>query len=354
MTSSALLSAPSSPDPYPLYAALRRAHPGGLHHDPTLGLWVASSAAAVEAVLRHPGLRVRPPAEPVPNTVAGTPAGAVFGGLMRQNDGPAHTRGKAWATAFLSGEWPVGGVVRELVAAGVSPRARPLDELLFDAPLRVLWQLLHGTPAGDGLAREVRALVAAWSPAADDRTREAGSAAAAALLDQLQGDANRVGLFTQTCEATAGLMGAVLVALQREPGLRARWLDDAQLDEPLALEAARHDAPVQNTRRFAPVDVTVHGQDLKAGEAMLVLLASANRDPAANPEPDRFDLHRTAPRCYTWGLGGHACPGAALSRRIAMALLRAWHEDDAAGLDAATRRWHHRPSPNGRLAQFAI
>jgi cytochrome P450 len=348
---SPLLTAPSSPDPYPLYAALRAAHPSGLHHDPTLGLWVASRAAAVEAVLHHPALRVRPGAEPVPKTVAGTPAGTVFGGLMRQNDGPAHERGKAWASAFLSRAWPVADAVRTVVDAGASPRTRALDELLFEAPVQVLWQLLHGTPAGD-LPREVRALVAAWSPAADERTRQAGSAAATALLARLQGDANRVGLFTQTCEATAGLMGAVLVALQREPGLRAQWLADPQLDDLLAREAARHDAPVQNTRRFASIDCTVHGHELKAGDAILVLLASANRDPDANPEPDRFDLHRIAPRCFTWGLGGHACPGAALSRSIAMALLRAWHEDDNAALVAATRHWHHRPSPNGRLAQF--
>lgn len=352
---SPLLTAPSSPDPYALYAALRAAHPQGLHHDPALGLWVASSAAAVEAVLRHPALRVRPPAEPVPAALVGSPAGALFGGLMRQNDGPPHARGKAWATPFLERPWPVADAARAVVAAGASPRQAPLNELLFEAPVRVLWQLLHGTPTGD-LPRQVRMLIAAWSPTADDTARQAGHDAATSLLGRLQGDANRVGLFTQTCEATAGLMGAVLVALQREPGLRTQWLADPSLDpslnDRLALEAARHDAPVQNTRRFAADDCDLLGQRVKAGDALLVLLASANRDPAANPEPDRFDLQRRSPRCFTWGLGGHACPGAALSRQIAMALLRAWHDDDAAGLASTTRHWHHRPSPNGRLAQF--
>ncbi len=347
-----LLTAPALPDPYPLYAALRAAHPQGLHHDPALGLWVASSAAAVEAVFDHPALRVRPPAEPVPPAIAGMPSGTVFGGLMRQNDGPAHARGKAWAGDVLGRLGPVAEAARRVAAAGATPRQRPVDTLLFEAPAQVLWQLLEGTPPGD-LAPQVRALIASWSPTADEAARAAGHSAATALLARLQGDPNRVGLYTQTCEATAGLIGGVLVALQREPGLRARWLADPTLDEALAQEVARHDAPVQNTRRFAAEACEVHGQRLQAGDAILVLLASANRDPAANPDPDRFDLTRTHARCYTWGRGGHACPGAALSRGIAMALLRAWHEDDAPGLEAMTRRWQHRPSPNGRLPQFA-
>lgn len=347
-----LLTAPHQPDPYPLYAQLRAALPGGLHHDAELGLWVASSAAAVQAVLQHPALRVRPPAEPVPRTVAGTPSGAVFGGLMRQNDGPVHQKGKAWATPFLQRDWQVGEAAHRVVREGASPSAADLNGLLFEAPVRVLWALLHGADDAGTLPSDVRGLIASWSPTADASTRERGNEAAARLLARCEGDANRVGLFTQTCEATAGLMGAVLVALQREPGLRAQWQADPSLDDALALEVARHDAPVQNTRRFAAEDCEVHGLTVKTGDAILVLLASANRDPAANPEPDRFDLQRTAPRCFTWGLGGHACPGATLSRRIAVALLRTWHDEDAIGIATATRHWYHRPSPNGRLAQF--
>lgn len=345
-----LLAAPASPDPYPLYAGLRAAHPGGLHRDETF--WVASAAAAVEETLRHPSLRVRPPTEPVPRALVGTPAGQLFGGLMRQNDGEVHARGKAWATAFLDRAWPTGSVARQVTDAGASPSVQPLDDLLFEAPARVLWQLLQHDAADASFAPQVRAVVAGWSPTADDGTREAGSAAATALLARLGDDADTVGLFTQTCEATAGLMGAVLVALQRERGLRERWLAEPGLDDPLALETARHDAPVQNTRRFAAVDCELRGHSLQAGDAVLVLLASANRDPAASPEPDRFDLDRRGARCFTWGLGGHACPGATLSRHIAMALLRVWHEDGTHALEALTRQWAYRPSPNGRLARF--
>lgn len=349
----ALLDAPSQPDPYALYARLRAAHPSGLHRDDELKLWVASSAAAVDAALAHPALRVRPPSEPVPTALAGTPSGALFGALMRQNDGPVHARGKAWAVELLQGRaWPVDDAVREVVAAGAVPRQQALDALLFEAPARVLWRLLQGGDDAGALPQQVRSVVAGWSPTADAAARHAGSDAAAALLARLDGDANRVGLFTQTCEATAGLMGAVLVALQREPGLRARWLADPALDDALAAEVARHDPPVQNTRRFAAEPCELRGASLQAGDAVLVLLASANRDPSATPHADRFDLQRASAHNRTWGHGRHACPGAALSRQIAMALLRAWHEDDASVLAQITRRWHYRPSPNGRLAQF--
>ena len=41
-----LLTAPHQPDPYPLYAQLRAAHPGGLHHDTDLGVWAAERQVA--------------------------------------------------------------------------------------------------------------------------------------------------------------------------------------------------------------------------------------------------------------------------------------------------------------------
>lgn len=346
-----LLAAPSHADPYPLYANLRARHPGGFYRDDELALWVACSADAVAAVLRHPALRVRPPAEPVPAAIAGTPAGALFGGLMRQNDGPVHARGKAWATDHLHRTPPVDGAVRRVLGAGARPTPATLNDLLFEAPVRVLWALLNEGDAGD-LPQQVRRVVAGWSPSADAATRALASEAATALLQRCGGDANRAGLYTQTCEATAGLMGAVLVALQREPGLRTRWLDDPTLDDALASEAARHDPPVQNTRRFAAEACTVQGHALQPGDAILVLLASANRDERATPEAHRFDLTRRDALNLTWGLGAHACPGAEWSRRIAMGLLRAWHGEDAAGLAALTRRWQYRTSPNGRLAVF--
>src|SRR5712671_6524009 len=54
----------------------------------TLGLWVASSAEAVTAVLTSDLCRVRAPAEPVPRALLGSPAADIFRQLVRMNDGP--------------------------------------------------------------------------------------------------------------------------------------------------------------------------------------------------------------------------------------------------------------------------
>ena len=64
--------------------------------------------------------------------------------------------------------------------------------------------------------------------------------------------ANLVGLLSQTCDATAGLLGNSLIALAREPQLRETAAQTTR-DGLLAVvqETARHDPSVHNTRRFA-------------------------------------------------------------------------------------------------------
>ena len=61
-----------------------------VYRDDALGMWVACGAAAVRAVLTAPQCRVRPTAEPVPRALAGSPAGEIFGRLVRHNDGAGH------------------------------------------------------------------------------------------------------------------------------------------------------------------------------------------------------------------------------------------------------------------------
>lgn len=82
------LEAATHADPYDYYSRLRRT--GGLLFDAELGLWVASTAEVVAAVLAHPDCRVRPHHEPVPAAIAQGAAGQVFARLMRMNEGTAH------------------------------------------------------------------------------------------------------------------------------------------------------------------------------------------------------------------------------------------------------------------------
>ena len=142
------------------------------------------------------------------------------------------------------------------------------------------------------------------------------------------------------------MIGNTLLALARHPELA----EDALIPR-VVVEVARHDAPVQNTRRFVVEDAIVGGQPMHAGDAVLVVLAAANRDPAANPDPARFDIERQAPRVFTFGLGAHACPGAMLATTIAAAGVT---EIVTAGcaLDRLAHDVRYRPLANARIPMF--
>ncbi|WP_042831640.1 cytochrome P450, partial [Streptomyces rimosus] len=61
-------------------------------------------------------------------------------------------------------------------------------------------------------------------------------------------------------------------------------------------------------------DFTLHGQNIRAGDAVVPVPASANRDPDAFAEPDRLDLTRTPNAHIAFGHGPHACTGGHLTR----------------------------------------
>jgi len=162
--------------------------------------------------------------------------------------------------------------------------------------------------------------------------------------------ANAVGLLSQTIEATAGLIGNALVALARRPAAAAEAAADRATAVAVVREVVRYDAPVQNTRRFAAVTTNVMGADVSSGDVVLVVLAAANRDPAANSNPDAFQLDRGSPRTYTFGLGRHRCPGehfaVAIAARIVHDFLHAGH-DLARFADVA-----YLPLVNARIPDF--
>src|SRR5262249_55440169 len=57
----------------------------------------------------------------------------------------------------------------------------------------------------------------------------------------------------------------------------------------------------------------LHGKQIGKGQAVILLLASANRDPAVFAEPDRLDITRTENRHLGFGAGIHVCLGAPLA-----------------------------------------
>ena len=74
--------------------------------------------------------------------------------------------------------------------------------------------------------------------------------------------------------------------------------------------------PVIHFRRTATRDAVVGGQEIKAGEKVVMFYNSANRDERAFDDPFRFDVTRTPNEHVGFGAGGpHFCLGANLARR---------------------------------------
>ena len=93
-----------------------------------------------------------------------------------------------------------------------------------------------------------------------------------------------------------------------------RLREDPALIPGFIEEVLRHDGPVKLLLRRATREVTLSGITIPAGAVVVPLLAAANRDPEAFPEPDRFDITRQGRGHVTFGHGIHFCVGAPLSR----------------------------------------
>ncbi|WP_036567424.1 cytochrome P450 [Nocardia sp. BMG51109] len=87
-------------------------------------------------------------------------------------------------------------------------------------------------------------------------------------------------------------------------------------------ETLRLESPVQQFTRVVTADHTLEGVDLHAGDRVLVLYGSANRDERKYPDPERFDVTRKPSDHLAFGRGEHVCIGMQLARLEMTALLR--------------------------------
>ncbi|WP_309230789.1 cytochrome P450 [Nocardia sp. SYP-A9097] len=130
-------------------------------------------------------------------------------------------------------------------------------------------------------------------------------------------------------ETSVNLIGNGALALIRHPAEFARLRADPELAAAAVDEVLRYDPPVHLTTRTARAEITVAGRTFVPGQAVIVLLGSANRDPAAFPDPTGFDigrygLGRRTERHLSFGLGLHYCLGAPLARLEMREVLRAF------------------------------
>jgi len=118
-------------------------------------------------------------------------------------------------------------------------------------------------------------------------------------------------------ETTRTAISHGMLELTRRPDQRKLWADDFEQVSPTAVEEiVRWATPVIHFRRTATRDTIVGGQEIKAGEKVVMFYNSANRDERAFDDPYRFDLTRTPNEHVGFGAGGpHFCLGANLARR---------------------------------------
>ena len=98
-------------------------------------------------------------------------------------------------------------------------------------------------------------------------------------------------------------------------------IDDEDAVNRCVEECLRFDSPIQFICRVASGDIHVGNQHIEKGDAIVLVLATANRDSAVFDKPDAFDITRSTSPHMGLGWGAHSCSGAALARmEVAYAL----------------------------------
>ena len=125
-------------------------------------------------------------------------------------------------------------------------------------------------------------------------------------------------------ETTKNLIANAIVCFTDYPDRMERLIREPALMPTAIEEVLRYLPPVWFLFRQTRTDVELAGQHIPANQLVLAWTASANRDPAQFPDPDRFDIEREPNRHLAFGHGIHFCVGAPLARleaRIALPMM---------------------------------
>ncbi len=345
-------------NPYPAYSALRSSEP--VHFSPTLHAWIVTTYAECDRVLREPETfssnpmrATGPVAQQFQQQRREFPLGEVP--TVLSSDAPVHTRlrgivSRAFTPRVIEGmRGRVEEIADELLDA--APRGEPWDlveRVAMPLPVVVIAELL-GVPVSD------RELFKRWSTSiADTATNlfstpssiEATKRAAAELIEYLSGFVEerrrdpREDLITALVQAedggsrltrdellaftivllvaghetTINLIGNGTLALLNNPEQAALLRDRLELVPEAVEEFLRFDSPVQGLVRVATTDIELRGTQIRAGDALLVMIGAANRDPDRFEQPNELDILRPDNRHLSFGLGPHFCLGAPLAR----------------------------------------
>ncbi|MEO3751922.1 cytochrome P450 [Streptomyces sp. B6B3] len=368
-------------DPYPLYATLREKGPVHRISLPEGGeSWLVVTRDAARAALADPRL-----CNDVRHSSGTTDGTHSIGRNMLQSDPPQHTR----LRRLVAGHFTPGRIAElrpgiEAVAADLLadlPRQGAADVVsryALPLPVAVICDVL-GVPPAD------RTVFHTWSnELVMPTSAEAAMAAAGALTGYLTEltDRKRVepdgtllsdlvaaarpaaaddeaadqeGLSHEELlgmaflilvaghETTVNLISGTLHALLAHPDQLDLLRADPGLTGGAVEESLRYNSPVHAALvRYAAEALELAETRIAAGDAVLVSLAAASRDPLHFPDPDRFDIRRRAQGHLGFGHGLHHCLGAPLARVEADIALRGLLEQRPAlafASDPATLTW---------------
>jgi unspecific monooxygenase len=342
-------------DPYPVFKRLREEAP--VHQSP-LGFTVLSRYADCAAMLRDPRASSNGSnATAFEERVVTEEARAIKTEPFLFMDPPDHTRlrglvTRAFTPRVVEGLRPrIEQLVRELLDAA-RERGGSMDviaDLAYPLPVTIISEML-GVPPEDselfqGWSRDLargldpdfvlppdtqatrdEAIVQFaqyFVELIEKRRRTPGDDLLTALIAaEEEGNKLSEDELLATCillliaghETTVNLIGNGMLTLLRHPQRLAELRDDPSLIRTAVEELLRFDPPVQMTARTALEDLAIGDVTLPKGQFAVLLLASANRDPAQFERPDELDLRREENRHLAFGMGIHFCLGAPLAR----------------------------------------
>lgn len=126
-------------------------------------------------------------------------------------------------------------------------------------------------------------------------------------------------LFIGGLDTTRGAIGNIAASVARDPDLENRLRDPDWIRKDLD-EFLRHESPVLTLRRVVTRDVELGGTQLREGDILSLMYASANRDKAEFPDADNLNFEDHHRGHLAFGFGVHRCLGSTLAQtQIAIA-----------------------------------
>src|SRR5207249_6226735 len=115
-------------------------------------------------------------------------------------------------------------------------------------------------------------------------------------------------------ETTRNALSGGMLALSNFPADRAKLVEDLGLVNSATEEILRYVSPVISFSRTVTRDTELRGRALAAGDVLLNVYPSANRDADVFDDPDGFHVDRSPNLHLAFGTGPHFCLGANLAR----------------------------------------